>query len=81
MKGFIRRKKPSELVQMLIEQFSNEDDIILDPFLGSGTTAVAAVNTNRHYIGFELDPGYFEISCKRLDAAENAILNGKVGET
>lgn len=74
-------QKPSELVQMLVEQFSNEGDTILDPFLGSGTTAVAAVNTNRHYIGFELDPGYFDIACKRLDAAENAILNGKVGVT
>lgn len=74
-------QKPSELVQMLIEQFSNEGDTILDPFLGSGTTAVAAVNTNRHYIGFELDPGYFNVACKRLDAAENAILNGKVGAT
>jgi len=38
--------------------------------LGSGTTAVAAVNTNRHYIGFELDPGYFDIACSRLDDAE-----------
>ena len=74
-------QKPSELVQMLIEQFSNEGDTILDPFLGSGTIAVAAVNTNRHYIGFELDPGYFDIACKRLDDAENAILNGKVGVT
>ena len=38
--------------------------------MGSGTTAVAAVNTNRHYIGFELDPGYFDIACSRLDEAE-----------
>lgn len=73
-------QKPSELVQMLIERFSNEGDIILDPFLGSGTTAVAAINTGRHYIGFELDPGYFDIACERLDAAENAILNGKDSE-
>ena len=61
-------QKPSELVQTLIEQFSDEGDIILDPFLGSGTTAIAAVKTNRHYIGFELDPNYFDIACKRLDA-------------
>lgn len=67
-------QKPSELVQMLIEQFSNEGDIILDPFLGSGTTAVAAVNTNRHYIGFELDEKYFDIACKRLDECEVGVL-------
>ena len=63
-------QKPSELIQMLIEQYSNEGDIILDPFLGSGTTAVACVNTNRHYIGFELDKGYYDIACKRLDEVE-----------
>lgn len=66
-------QKPSELVQTLIEQFSNEGDIILDPFLGSGTTAVAAVKTNRHYIGFELDPNYFDIACKRLNECENGV--------
>ena len=63
-------QKPSELIQMLIEQYSNEGDIILDPFLGSGTTAIACVNTNRHYIGFELDPQYYNIACKRLDEVE-----------
>ena len=62
---------------MLIEQYSNEGDIILDPFLGSGTTAVACVNTNRHYIGFELDPQYYDIACKRLDEVEG-VLNGTV---
>ena len=63
-------QKPSELIQMLIEQYSNEGDLVLDPFLGSGTTAVACVNTNRHYIGFELDPQYYNIACKRLDEVE-----------
>lgn len=63
--------KPLEIVQNLILNSSNEGDIILDPFLGSGTTAVAAVNTNRHYIGFELNETYFDISCKRLDEVEN----------
>ena len=70
-------QKPSELIQMLIEQYSNEGDIILDPFLGSGTTAVACVNTNRHYIGFELDPQYYDIACKRLDEVEG-VENGTV---
>lgn len=66
-------QKPSELVQLIIEQYSNPGDIILDPFLDSGTTAVAAVNTNRHYIGFELDPTYYDIACKRLDEAEGKV--------
>ena len=70
-------QKPSELIQMLIEQYSNDGDLVLDPFLGSGTTAVACVNTNRHYIGFELDPQYYDIACKRLDEVEG-VLNGTV---
>ena len=70
-------QKPSELIQMLIEQYSKEGDIVLDPFLGSGTTAVACVNTNRHYIGFELDPQYYDIACKRLDEVEG-VANGTV---
>lgn len=63
-------QKPSELIQLLIETYSDENDIILDPFLGSGTTAIAATKTNRHYIGFELDSTYFDIACKRLDEIE-----------
>ena len=63
-------QKPSELVEMLIKEYSKEGDLVLDPFLGSGTTAVACVNTNRHYIGFELDTQYYDIACKRLDEVE-----------
>ena len=70
-------QKPSELIQMLIEQYSNEGDIVLDPFLGSGTTAIACVNTGRHYIGFELDPQYYDIACKRLDELEG-VANGTI---
>ena len=70
-------QKPSELIQMLIEQYSNKGDLVLDPFLGSGTTAVACVNTGRHYIGFELDPQYYDIACKRLDEVEG-VANGTV---
>ena len=62
--------KPLDIIQNLITNSSNEGDIILDPFLGSGTTAVACVNTNRHYIGFELDKGYYDIACKSLDEVE-----------
>ena len=64
-------QKPIALMEELLLIHSNEGDIVLDPFLGSGTTALAAVNTNRHYIGFELDEKYFDIACKRLDEAES----------
>ena len=64
-------QKPTELVQTLLEMFSEPGQVICDPFLGSGTTAVAAVNTGRHYIGYEIDPGYFQICCDRLDEVEN----------
>lgn len=64
-------QKPTELVQQLIEMFTEPGQLICDPFLGSGTTAVAAVNTGRHYIGYEIDPGYFQICCDRLDEVEN----------
>ena len=59
-------QKPLDIIQRLIDKFSDKNDIVLDPFLGSGTTAVACLNTDRHYIGFELDPQYYDIACKRL---------------
>ncbi len=59
-------QKPSELVEALIEQFTNAGDIIFDPFIGSGTTAISCIHTNRNYIGCEIDNGYFEIAQKRI---------------
>ena len=50
----------------MIEKFSDEGDVILDPFMGSGTTGVACINTNRNFIGMELDAGYFEVSKGRI---------------
>lgn len=65
-----QNQKPIELIEQCILKSSDEGAIVFDGFLGSGTTAVACVNTNRHYIGCELDPEYYEIACKRLDEAE-----------
>ena len=70
-------EKPVELMKILIENSTQENGIVLDPFLGSGTTAVACVNTGRHYRGFELDPQYYDIACKRLDEVEG-VLNGTI---
>jgi len=58
--------KPVELIENIIRHSSNEGAIVLDCFMGSGTTAVAAVRTNRKFIGFETEREYVEIANKRL---------------
>ena len=62
--------KPTKLMVALIERMSNPGDTILDPFMGSGTTGVACVQTGRNFIGIEIDPGYFEIAKKRIEQAQ-----------
>lgn len=59
--------KPIDIIKILIENSSKENDIVLDCFLGSGTTAVACKELNRQYIGFEIDKKYFEIAQDRLN--------------
>lgn len=59
-------QKPIELISQLISDFAQQNATILDPFLGSGTTCVAAKNLNRHSIGIELEERYCEITVKRL---------------
>lgn len=58
--------KPLEIVKTLVENSSYEGDLVLDPFMGSGTTAVAAKQLNRVYIGFEINKMFYEASQKRL---------------
>ena len=62
--------KPLHIIENLILNSSKENDIVLDCFMGSGTTPVACVNTHRHYIGYEIDENYFDIACQRLDEVE-----------
>jgi DNA modification methylase len=57
---------PEQLAIDHIRSWSNKSDLILDPFMGSGTTGLAAKNLNRNFIGIELDPNYFGIACDRL---------------
>ena len=59
-------QKPTELLRLLIEMFSEEGDTILDPFIGSGSTAIACINTKRNYIGFELDEHYYNVAVDRI---------------
>lgn len=61
-------EKPIELIEWTINQ-SRTTGSILDPYLGSGTTGVAAVNLGRKFIGIEIEPKYFEIACKRIQQA------------
>ena len=58
---------PEELVSKLIAYGSNEGDIVLDPFMGSGTTAVCAKNMSRHYLGFEMVKDYVDFANKRIE--------------
>ena len=53
---------PIELPMRHIQSWTNEGDIVLDPFMGSGTTALAAMELNRHYIGFEMNQDYIDIA-------------------
>ena len=62
-------QKPIALLSEIIERSSNEGDVVLDCFMGSGSTGVACVNTNRQFIGIELDENYFNIAKKRIEEA------------
>lgn len=61
-----QNQKPVDLLQYLVEELSDSNNTILDPFMGSGSTGVACVNTNRNFIGMELDEKYFEIAKQRI---------------
>lgn len=63
-------EKPIELMKILVENSSNAGSTVLDPFMGIGSTGVACVNTNRDFIGIELDDHYFEIAQSRIKEAE-----------
>jgi DNA modification methylase len=63
-------QKPIALMEWCLG-FLPESKTILDPFMGSGTTGVACMNLDRHFIGIEKDPEYFEIACKRISDAES----------
>jgi site-specific DNA-methyltransferase (adenine-specific) len=62
-------QKPVELLEWLIKTYTNEDCLVLDNCMGSGSTGVACVNTGRNFIGIELDKKYFEIAQNRIEEA------------
>lgn len=65
--GYHPTQKPVDLLEYLIKTYTNEGDLVLDNCMGSGSTGVACVNTNREFIGMELDEKYYKIACERLD--------------
>ena len=64
--GLHPTQKPVALFEYLVKTYTNEGDVVLDNCMGSGTTAIACLNTNRKYIGFEIDEDYFETANKRI---------------
>ena len=62
-------QKPVDLLEYLIKTYTNENEIVLDFTMGSGSTGVACANTNRKFIGIELDNNYFDIASKRIEEA------------
>ncbi|BAI62288.1 putative DNA methylase [Methanocella paludicola SANAE] len=71
---------PIELPLRCIKLYTFEDDIILDPFMGSGTTAIAALQVNRHFVGYDIDKDYIAVAEKRIkkyrDSLKQTILKG-----
>ena len=71
--GYHPTQKPVALLEDLIQTYSNEGNTVLDFTAGSGSTGVACVNTNRNFIGIELDEGYFNIAKKGIEEAVNDL--------
>ena len=61
-------QKPTDLLEWLIKTYTNDGETVLDNCMGSGSTGVACVNTNRHFIGIELDENYFNVAKKRIES-------------
>lgn len=66
-------QKPVELIEFLVKSYCPEGGLVLDNCMGSGTTAVACLNTNRNFIGFEIEYDYFKIACNRVSELQNRI--------
>lgn len=66
-------QKPLELIERIVRASSNPGDLVLDPFMGSGTTAIACSNLARNCVGFELDEDYWKASLERLKSQEDTV--------
>ena len=66
------QQKPVELLSYMIRTYTDEGDLVLDPFGGSGSTEIAAIRTNRQCISYELDPDIYAVASERI-AAEQRV--------
>ena len=73
---FSSNPKPVPLLEYLIKTYTNEGETVLDNCMGSGSTGVACVNTNRDFIGIELDENYFQIAKNRIEETQTALGEG-----
>lgn len=62
--------KPTALMRMVVDDYSRPGEVVCDPFMGAGTTGVAAVEMKRQFVGIEIDPEAFDIACRRIEAAQ-----------
>ena len=69
-------QKPVALYEYLIRTYTNPGELVLDNCMGSGTTAIACMNTGRNFIGFEMDKGYYDIACKRIEYHKDKVKDG-----
>lgn len=71
-------EKPTGLMVELVDDYSPKPGVVLDPFMGSGTTGVACVKAGRRFIGIEIDRRYYDMSCKRIERAiaDGALFSG-----
>lgn len=70
-------QKPVELFEYLIKTYTKENDLVLDNCMGSGTTAIACLNTNRKYIGFEIEKEYYDKAIERIEKHKKQLKNNK----
>lgn len=80
-RGFHPNQKPVGLVEYFLKTYTEVGDVVLDPYMGSGTTAVGCINLGRPFIGVEIDPRYFDIACERVRNAYENSLNMFAGQT
>jgi len=66
-------QKPLALMELLVRLFSDKGELVLDPFVGSGSTGVAAIRLGRRFVGWEMNPAYVSIARKRLEAAREQL--------
>ncbi|XOS93201.1 DNA-methyltransferase [Brevibacillus laterosporus] len=80
-KGGHPTQKPVALFEYLIRTYTNESGVVLDNCIGSGTTAVAALNTKRRFLGFETESKYIEIANQRIESTYDEMIDQKLLET